>query len=402
MLLAGAMTTKKKRPASRDLQTDHPQAEDAAGERGSEVPALQRVRTAARERIPHHAREDEKERDAPQRERSMSEINVGIDVSKARLDVSVRPSGNKFSVPNDEEGIKALIERLSGQGVARVVLEATGGYEMAAALALSRAGLPVVVANPRQVRDFAKATGRLAKTDGLDADVLAHYAEAIRPPVRVLTDEKREELAALMTRRHQLVEMKTAESNRLEHASRPLQRQIQKHIEYLEKAIEKITLDLDDEIKKSPLYKSKANLLDQVPGVGRITVLMLLIRLPELGQLNRKQIAALVGLAPFCRESGTFKGKRMIWGGRAEIRAVLYMAALTASSHNPPIRDLYRRLLSMGKPKKLALTACARKLLVILNAIVRSQVPWNPAFDQAVENPSLGELINVQNTPCTP
>lgn len=316
----------------------------------------------------------------------MSEINAGIDVSKATLDVAIRPLGKKFSVANDEEGIKALVEQLVEQGVTRVVLEATGGYETAVVRTLYHRGLPAVVVNPRQVRDFAKATGRLAKSDGLDADVLAHYGEVIRPEVRLVPDQQREELAALMTRRHQLIEMKTAESNRLEHASQPLQRQIKKHIEYLEKAIEKITQHLDDEIKKSPLYKEKADLLDPVPGVGKITVFMLLTRLPELGHLDRKQIAALVGLAPFCRDSGTFKGKRVIWGGRAEIRALLYMAALTASRWNPPIRDLHQRLLAKGKSEKLALTACARKLLVILNAIVRSGTPWDPAFGQAVEN----------------
>lgn len=399
-LVAGIATTKGRRTVSRDLQAGGPEAEDAVGEQRPEVPALQRVRTAARERIPHHARRDGTERGAARRGWLMSEINAGIDVSKATLDVFVRPAKIRFSVPNTEEGIKTLLERLSQLELERVVLEATGGYETAVALALYQARQPVVVVNPRQVRDFAKATGRLAKTDRLDAEVLAHYAEAIRPQIRVLVDVKREELVALMARRHQLIEMKTAESNRLEHASKTLQHPIKKHIEYLQKAIDKITRDLDDEIRKSPLYQSNACLLDQVPGVGKITVLMLLVRLPELGQLNRKQIAALVGLAPFSRESGMFKGKRMIFGGRAEIRSVLYMAALSASSHNPPVRDLYQRLLSNGKPKKLALTACARKLLVILNAIVRSEVPWNPNFQAAVERHPTEVLPNVQYTPC--
>lgn len=306
----------------------------------------------------------------------MSEIYVGIDVSKARLDVSVVPQGETFSVSNDPAGIDALVTILRERGPTLVVLEATGGYQNAAVGAMGAASLPVAVINPRQVRDFAKALGRLAKTDRIDALVLAQFAQAIRPEPRPLKSEQAEQLAALVTRRRQLVEMLVTEKNRLHSSARATQASIKEHIDWLKKRLNDIDRDLERAIRNSDVWREKEDLLRSVPGVGRVTATVLLAELPELGHLNRKQVAALTGVAPLNRDSGQMRGHRSIWGGRATVRAALYMATLVASKCNPVIRAAYARLLAAGKPKKVALTACMRKLLVTLNAMLRAKTPW--------------------------
>ena len=310
------------------------------------------------------------------------ELNVGVDVSKEKLDVLVRPLSERFSVPNDPRGHDELVKRLAGRSIARIVLEATGGYEAPAVLALGRASLPVCVVNPRQVRDFKKSTGELAKTDAIDAEALAHFAEAICPEVRPLPDEAVIALSELVARRHQLVEMKTAESNRLEkRPSAAVAKRIKSHVEWLDKEIARIEDDLDRTIKGSPLFSTKSAKLTAVEGIGPVVSSCLLADLPELGTLNRKQIAALVGVAPFAHDSGVVKAGRHIWGGRAHVRTLLYMAAVSASRCNPVIKPFYQRLIAAGKPKKLALIASARKLLTILNAILRDGgQDWNPTF----------------------
>jgi transposase len=309
------------------------------------------------------------------------EINVGVDVSKEKLDVHVRPLGERFTVANDAKGHAELVKRLRSHPVLRIVLEATGGYEAPAALALSQAGLPVCVVNPRQVHDFKKSTGQLAKTDVIDAEVLSHFGEAIRPEVRPLPDEAVLELSALVARRHQLVEMRTAELNRLEkNPKRAIARGLRRHVDWLEKEIQQVEDDLDKTIKGSPLMSEKDGRLRSAPGVGPVLSRSLLADLPELGHLNRKQIAALVGVAPFDSRSGKRDGKRHIWGGRANVRAVLYMATTSAARFNPVIKALYERLLKDGKEKKVALVACMRKLLTILNAMMRTGSCWDPEF----------------------
>lgn len=304
---------------------------------------------------------------------------IGIDVAKATLDYACRPNGEAGTVPNDDQGIDALVEQLHPQAPTLIVLEATGGYEAAVAAALAAAGLPVVVANPRQVRDFAKATGQLAKTDAIDAQVLALVAERVRPEPRPLPDADAEALDALLTRRRQLVEMLVAERNRLLIARAAVRRDLQQHIRFLERRLREADDDLHTAVKASPVWRVKDDLLQSVPGVGRVVSLTLLAELPELARLSHKEIAALVGVAPLARDSGTLRGKRLVYGGRAPVRAVLYMAALVASRRNPVIRAFYERLRAAGKPAKVALTACMRKLLVILNAIARSGTPWQPA-----------------------
>jgi len=303
---------------------------------------------------------------------------IGIDVAKATLDYACRPMGDADSVPNDDRGIRTLVERLHTHEPTLIVLEATGGYEAAVVAALATAGLPVVVANPRQVRDFAKATGQLAKTDAIDAQVLALFAERVRPAPRPLPDDAAQALDALLTRRRQLVEMLVAERNRLLVARPAVRRDLQQHIRYLERRLREADDDLHTAVKTSPLWRVKDDLLQSVPGVGRVVSLTLLAELPELGRLSHKAIAALVGVAPLNRDSGTLRGKRLVYGGRAPVRAVLYMAALVASKCNPVIRAFYLRLRAAGKPTKVALTACMRKLLIILNAIARSGTPWHP------------------------
>lgn len=304
---------------------------------------------------------------------------VGIDVSKKQLDVAVRPSGATWSAANDEAGIAACVARLTELKPALVVAEATGGLEMALAGALSVAGLPIVIVNPRQVKAFARVIGRMAKTDALDANLLAHYAEVMKPEPRPLPDEESRQLSELMTRRKQLVEMRIAEKNRLAAAgTKVLKQRIMNHLHFLKVELEELDKDLDQRIRESPIWHDKDELLQSVPGVGPAVSRTLLGELPELGQLNGKQIAALVGVAPFNRDSGKMRGKRMIWGGRKRVRSMLYMAAVTAAKHNPVLRRFYVTLRTAGKPAKLALVACVRKLLVILNAMVRDDRHWDP------------------------
>jgi len=302
---------------------------------------------------------------------------VGIDVSKARLDVAVVPSGESFSVPNDDAGIERLVARVRELDPALVLLEATGGLERRALARLVTAGLRAMAVNPRNVRDYGRALGKLAKTDRLDAVILARFAEAVRPEWRPMADEQTHQLQEHLTRRRQLVEMITAEKNRLlsveDHGIR---KQIKATIGWLEKQLNINEYDLDQAIKETPVWREKANLLKSVPGVGRVTVSTMLALLPELGMLTRKQIAALVGVAPFNRDSGTLRGRRAVWGGRATVRSVLYMAALVGTRFNPALRAMYLRLLAAGKRKKVAVVACARKLLTILNAILRTRTAW--------------------------
>ena len=307
-------------------------------------------------------------------------VTIGIDVAKATLDVWVEPAGVGWTVTNDDRGHAELVERARAHEAGLVVLEATGGYEYAAVVALSVAGLTVAVVNPRQARDFARASGRLAKTDRIDARVLARFGVALRPEARPLPSEETRELDQLVTRRRQVRDMLQAEQNRRDHARGTVRRQIQEHIDWLRQQLQAIEDDLRRRIEASPVWHAKEELLRSVPGVGPTTAFTLLAELPELGTLSKREIAALVGVAPFARDSGTLRGKRAIWGGRATVRTCLYMAAVTASRHNPPLKAFYLRLLDAGKPKKLALIAVIRKLLVTLNAIVAHRSPWDPQF----------------------
>ena len=298
---------------------------------------------------------------------------VGVDVAKAQLDVAVRPSGDKWDVSHDEAGVRQLASRLKSLEPVMVLLEASGGLELPLVAALAAEAVPVVVVNPRQVRDFARATGKLAKTDALDAAVLAHFAEVVKPPVRPLRDTETQVLASLVARRHQVMTMLVSEKNRLRSAAAAAVRtRIEAHIAWLERELD----DLDKNLRQSPVWRDKDDLLRTVPGVGEQVSITLLAYLLELGILDRLQIAALVGVAPFNRDSSTLRGKRTVWGGGAKVRAALYMGALVASRCNPIIRDFYQRLLTAGKPKKLALTACMRKLLVILNSMLKHRSPW--------------------------
>jgi transposase len=303
-------------------------------------------------------------------------VFVGVDVAKTELVTGLRPTGEVWTVSNDETGIQELLQRLRPRDPVLVVIEATGGYERGVVAALAAAGIPLVVANPRQVRDFARSTGQLAKTDRIDAQVLALFAERVRPEPRPLPDEATRTLTALLARRRQILEMLTAERNRLEHAVPAVRRDLIQHIRWLERRLRDVDHDLDRTVQSSPIWRAKENLLRSLPGVGPVTSRTLIGSLPELGFLNRKQIAALVGVAPLARDSGTLKGKRLVWGGRAPVRAALYMAALVASRRNPALRAFYARLVAAGKPKKLALTACMRKLLTILNAMVKTNSAW--------------------------
>ena len=307
----------------------------------------------------------------------VSSIFVGIDVSKEQLDVTMRPSGESESVSNDQEGIEALVKRLREIGPSLIVLEATGGLERGVTRGLTSAELPVVVVNPRQVRDFAKATGQLAKTDRIDALVLARFGEAVRPALRPLPDEVTVELRALIARRRQITEMMVAERNRLSGASKSVKKRIDAHIRWLEAELDRADKDLDQSIRESPIWREKEDLLRSVPGIGPVISRSLIAELPELGELNRKQIAALVGVAPLNRDSGTLRGRRTIWGGRATVRAVLYMAALVATRRNAVIRVFYKRLRNAGKAPKVALVACMRKLLTVLNSMIKHRTCWS-------------------------
>jgi len=305
---------------------------------------------------------------------------VGIDVAKAELVVATRPGGERWTVENAERGVRTLVERLRRDGAQLIVLEATGGYELLCVAALVAASLPVVVENPRQVRDFAKATGQLAKTDRIDADLLALFAERVRPELRPLPDEEAKELEALLARRRQLLEMLQAERNRLGQVfgrgKAPVKKSLKAHIAFLERELRMADTDLGDMIRASPAWREREDLLRSVPGVGPVLSLTLLANLPELGRLSRRAIAKLVGVAPLSRDSGTLRGRRFVHGGRASVRGVLYMGALVATKRNAVIRAFYARLLAAGKPKKLALVACMRKLLTILNTMIRTGQRW--------------------------
>ena len=305
-------------------------------------------------------------------------INVGIDVSKETLEVAIRPAGQRFRVNNDEKGHAEVCKRLAKVRPERVVLEPTGGYEQAIVQALVRAKLPVVVVNARQVRDFAKAAGRLAKTDQIDADVLAHFGEALQPEIRALPDEAHRHLEALVNRRRQLVDIRSAEMKRKQTAPAVVQPSIEILIDVLNRQIDDVDRDLHDLIRRTPAWREADDLLQSVPGVGRVLSCTLTALVPELGKLNRKQIASLVGVAPFNRDSGLGERKRVTWGGRAPVRAVLYMAASVARRFNPAIRRFYDRLIQAGKPAPVALVASMRKLLTVLNALARDRRPWNP------------------------
>jgi transposase len=310
---------------------------------------------------------------------SAQEVYVGVDVSKARLDIALRPTGDRFDVTNDHSGINSLINRLQAACPALVVLEATGGFERCVAAALATAGIPLAVVNPRQARDFAKATGRLAKTDRIDAEVLAHFGEAVRPQPKPIPNQQAQEFAAILARRRQIVEMITAEKNRLgATASKPVKKRIEAHISWLEKELSRTDSDLDETIQASAIWRENEALLKSVPGVGPVLARTLLAELPELGdgQISPKQLAALVGVAPLNRDSGTLRGRRTVWGGRERVREALYMGTLLATRFNPTIKEFYERLCGGGKPKKVALVACMRKLLLILNAIVKNHTPW--------------------------
>lgn len=303
-------------------------------------------------------------------------VYVGIDVSKGWGDVVVKPSGENWRFNQDQEGIRGLARRLAGLKPTLVALEATGGYERALVGVLAEEEIPVRVFNPRQVRDFARSQGRLAKTDRLDAGVIAHFGEVSDGDSRPLKSRESLELDALVSRRRQLVDMKTSERNRLENADLVVRKSIEGMIELLDKALVEIDRELKDRLQKCERWREQVKLLRTVPGIGPVTVVSLLAGLPELGQLNRREIAALVGLAPLARDSGRLRGVRTCWGGRAYVRAALYMPTLVAVRYNPALKKFYTRLVEAGKPKKVALTACMRKLLTILNAMIKRQTRW--------------------------
>lgn len=305
-----------------------------------------------------------------------SAIFVGMDVSKAQLDVAVHDPASSWRAANTDPGIAELIQQLTALNPTLIVLEATGGFELPLVAALLHARLPTVVVNPRRVRDFARATGQLAKTDKLDAKVLAHLAAVLRPAPRALPSDEQEHLTARLTRRRQIVEMLTVEKNRLQTVRPALRSDVAEHIAWLNQKLEKLDDEINRFIQSSSLWQAQDAILRSVPGVGRVTASTLLGMLPELGTLNRQQIAALVGVAPLNKDSGNRRGKRRVYGGRAAVRSVLYMAALAASRCNPCIRQFYQHLLQHAKEKKVALTACMRKWLVILNAMLRAKQPW--------------------------
>lgn len=312
-------------------------------------------------------------------------IFVGIDVAKQDLVVHLRPSDEHFSVANDERGVRKLVTRLSELRPELIVLEATGGLEIVAVSSLAAHSLPVVVVNPRQIRHYAKATGELSKTDRIDARIISLFAERVRPEVRAIPDEEARELDALIGRRRQLLEMLQAEKNRLTQllflpGKQQVRKSIKKHISFLERELHVAESDLEDVVRKSPVWREKDDLLQSVPGVGRILSFTLLSDLPELGRLSRREIAKLVGIAPLSRDSGTLRGHRFIQGGRQSVRRALYMGALVATRYNPVIRSFYQRLLGAGKPKKVALVACMRKLLTILNTMVRTGERWRADY----------------------
>ena len=302
---------------------------------------------------------------------------LAIDVSKAWLDLATAIDGEVERVPHDAGGINAVVRRATAIGAQRITLEASGGWQTKLVAALLHAGLPVVVVNPRQVREYARATGQLAKTDRIDARILCAFTLAVQPPLRKLKDAQAEALSALLARRDQLVGMRTAEKNRLTLGARgAVRKNLRAHIQWLDRHLRDTDRELKQLIEASPAWQAKQDLLTSAPGIGDTTARILIGQLPELGRLSHKQIAALAGLAPFNRDSGTLRGQRMIWGGRREVRKALYMATVSAIRANPPIRDFYQRLKSNGKPSKVAITACMRKLLVTLNAMLRDHTTW--------------------------
>lgn len=303
-------------------------------------------------------------------------LYVGIDVSKSTLDLDCYPQSNPAQFSNDEEGHQRLVKALLELQPARIVVEATGGMEMPAVIAVAAAQLPIVVINPRQARDFAKALGYLAKTDQVDAHVLARFAEAVKPELRPFKSSDVMTLEGILTRRRQLVEMVTAEQNRRARAAGAIVKDIDTHIVWLKQRIKGLDGELMTAIKSSPVWQAKSDLLSSVPGIGKVAITTFLAELPELGTLNRRQICALVGICPFNRDSGKYRGKRAIWGGRSSVRSVLYMATLVATRCNPLIAAFYQKLLDAGKLKKVALVACMRKMLVTLNAMLHDQTPW--------------------------
>jgi len=315
---------------------------------------------------------------------SISKTFIGVDVSKKRLDCFCRPTGTRFSYDNTPPGIAALVKWVEAQQPQLVVLEATGGLERPLVAELVVAQLPVVVVNPRQVRDFARAIGQLAKTDRIDAEVIAQFGEAVNPEARPLPDYLTQQMDALMTRRRQLVQMLAAERNHLVSAPAQVQNYVKEHIVHLEELIKELDQDIDQMITTSPICKTKENLLRSVKGVGPVLSRTLLAELPELGRLSRQEISKLVGVAPLNNDSGKHKGKRTCWGGRASVRVPLYMATLSATRSNPVIKEFYKRLLGKGKLKKVAIVACMRKLLTILNAMIKSNKPWDASFAQRV------------------
>ena len=304
---------------------------------------------------------------------------VGIDVSKSTLDVCIEPAVQTLHVAYDEAGIKQIVVRLKEVNPTLIVMEATGGLEVRIATALAGKGLPVAVINPRQARDFAKATGQLAKTDQVDAAVLAAFAQAIRPQVRPLKDADTRALDDMVSRRRQLIDMRVQETLRLgTAASKPLEKSLSKHIAWLDKQIAEIDTDLTNRLRKSDIWRTKDDLLRGIPGVGPVTTLTMLAKCPELGKLNRREIAALIGVAPLANDSGKHCGKRFVWGGRADVRAVLYMAAVSAIKHNDSIKAFAERLRKTGKPPKVVIVACMRKLLTMMNSMLKNNTPWNP------------------------
>ena len=303
---------------------------------------------------------------------------IGIDVAQAQVDIALRPSGERWAVPNDVSGVTMLVDQLQALHPVLIVLEATGGLERLVTSALATAGLPVVGVNPRQARDFARATGQLAKTEALDARALAHFADVIRPTPRPLPDAQTQELRGLLGRRQQLMVMRTAEQNRLAGTSGRLQTDIAAHSIWLNERLATLDDDLETVLRGSPLWRENDDLLQSAPGIGPVCARTLLLELPELGTLTWQQIAALVGVAPLNCDSGTLRGRRIIWGGRAHVRTVLYMGTLVATRSNPRIKAFYERLLAAGKVKKVALTACMHKFLTILNAMLKHRTPWQP------------------------
>ncbi len=310
----------------------------------------------------------------------MENIIVGIDVSKDRLDVAVRPSGEIFAVERNSAGLDLLVARLKELSPRIVALEATGGFETVAVAALAAAGLPVVIVNPANVRSFAKAIGQRAKSDPIDAAVIAHFAEATKPEPRPLPDEATRLLADLTARRRQIIEMMVSERQRERRLTAPrLKKSIARVLKALQKELTSVDADIDDAVRGSPAWREKEDLLTSVPGVGSIIARTLLAELPELGQLDRKEIAALAGLAPFTRQSGQWRGHSFIGGGRTVVRTTVFMGAMVAKKHNPTLKVFFERLVAAGKPKMVALIAVARKLLTILNAILRDNRPWQNA-----------------------